>query len=62
MEGTAYFVEDQQTSYLKVPFFGSFYSAYITFDLGQSYEYSLVASTDKPYIWLLSHTPTLPVE
>lgn len=58
-EGKAYFVEDNSTGYLKVSFFGPFYGAYIVFDLGKDYEYSLVTSSNKSYLWLLSRTPTL---
>lgn len=58
-EGKAYFVEDEHTGYFKVSFFGPFYSSYIIFDLGENYEYSLVTSTNKSYLWLLSRTPTL---
>ncbi|MDF1643212.1 MAG: lipocalin family protein [Pseudomonadales bacterium] len=58
-EGKAYFVEDKTTGYLKVSFFGPFYGSYIIFDLGQNYEYSLVTSTDKSYLWLLSRTPVI---
>lgn len=58
-EGKAYFVEDKNTGYLKVSFFGPFYGSYIIFDLGQNYEYSLVTSTDKSYLWLLSRTPAI---
>ncbi len=58
-EGKAYFVEDSQTGYLKVSFFGPFYGAYIVFDLGANYEYSLVTSSNQSYLWLLSRTPQL---
>lgn len=58
-QGKAYFVEDATTGYLKVSFFGPFYGAYIVFDLGEDYEYSLVTSSSKSYAWLLSRTPTL---
>lgn len=58
-QGKAYFVEDSTTGYLKVSFFGPFYGAYIVFDLGEDYEYSLVTSSNKSYLWLLSRTPTL---
>lgn len=58
-EGKAYFVEDTTTGYLKVSFFGPFYGAYIVFDLGENYEYSLVTSSNTSYLWLLSRTPTL---
>ena len=58
-EGKAYFVEDSSTAYLKVSFFGPFYGAYIVFDLGNDYEYSLVTSSNKSYLWLLSRTPVI---
>ena len=47
-EGKAYFVEDSDTAYLKVSFFGPFYGSYIVFDLGKDYEYSLVTSSINP--------------
>jgi len=58
-EGKAHFVKDSNTGHLKVSFFGPFYASYIIFDLGKNYEYSLVTSKDKSYLWLLSRTPTL---
>lgn len=61
-QGKAYFVEDQQTGYLKVSFFGPFYGAYIVFALDDNYQYSLVTGPNKSYLWLLSRTPTLPPE
>lgn len=61
-QGTAYFVEDQQTGYLKVSFFGPFYGSYIIFDLDQDYQYSVVSGPDRSYLWLLSRSPTLPAE
>lgn len=58
-EGKAYFVEDENTGHLKVSFFGPFYGSYIVFSLGENYEYSLVTSSEKSYLWLLSRTPTI---
>jgi apolipoprotein D and lipocalin family protein len=58
-EGKAYFVEANTEGYLKVSFFGPFYGAYIIFDLGLNYEYSLVTSSDRSYLWLLSRTPVI---
>ena len=58
-EGKAYFVKDVHTGHLKVSFFGPFYGSYIIFDLGQNYEYSLVTSSDKSYLWLLSRVPVI---
>lgn len=61
-EGKAYFVNDENTGHLKVSFFGPFYASYVVFELGENYEYSLVTSKDKSYVWLLSRTPTLDSE
>ncbi|MBK1782616.1 lipocalin family protein [Advenella sp. WQ 585] len=58
-EGKAYFVEDSNQGYLKVSFFGPFYGAYVIFDLGKNYEYSLITSHNRDFLWLLSRTPTI---
>lgn len=58
-EGKAYFVENKNTGYLKVSFFGPFYSSYIIFDLDPSYQYSLVTGSNKSYLWILARTPTI---
>ncbi len=56
--GKAYFVEDTDTGYLKVSFFGPFYGSYIVMDT--DYEsYSLISGPDKSYLWILSRTPVL---
>ena len=57
--GKAYFVEDKNTGYLKVSFFGPFYGSYVVFDLDENYQYSLVTGNDKTYFWLLARTPTI---
>jgi len=57
--GKAYFVEDANTGYLKVSFFGPFYGAYVIFELDkEGYQYSLVSGPDTSYLWLLARTPT----
>ena len=58
-EGKAYFVEDKNTGYLKVSFWGPFYSSYIVFDLDENYQYALVTSSSKSNLWLLARTPTI---
>ncbi len=55
-KGKAYFVNDENTGHLKVSFFGPFYGSYIVFELGDDYEYSMITSSDKSYLWLLSRT------
>lgn len=58
--GKAYFVEGKDIGYLKVSFFGPFYSSYIVFELDENYQYALVTGSDKSYLWILSRTPTIP--
>ena len=56
--GKAYFVEDENTGYLKVSFFGPFYGSYVVFELDKdAYQYAFVAGYNKSYLWLLSRTP-----
>jgi apolipoprotein D and lipocalin family protein len=58
--GKAYFVEQSDSAYLKVSFFGPFYGSYIVFDLDQAnYQYSMVSGPNKSYLWILSRTPTM---
>ncbi|PCC99420.1 lipocalin family protein [Halopseudomonas pelagia] len=62
-EGKAYFVEDEQTGYLKVSFFGPFYGAYGIFGLDQeNYQYSWVSGPNTDYLWLLAREPQIPEE
>lgn len=57
-EGKAYFVEDDNTGYLKVSFFGPFYGSYVIFELEQdNYDYAFVSGPDTSYLWLLARTP-----
>ncbi|CAA0106594.1 Outer membrane lipoprotein Blc [BD1-7 clade bacterium] len=66
-EGKAYFVNSDDTGYLKVSFFGPFYGAYVVFDLEpqidtsntdqKPYQLSYVSGPDTSYLWLLSRTP-----
>jgi apolipoprotein D and lipocalin family protein len=58
-EGRGYFVRSTEEGYLKVSFFGPFYGSYVVFELGEDYEYSMVTSSDRSYLWLLSRTPTI---
>lgn len=57
-EGKAYFVQDPNTGFLKVSFFGPFYGSYIVMDT--DYEnYTMISGPDLSYFWILSRTPTL---
>jgi apolipoprotein D and lipocalin family protein len=59
-EGKAYFVEDKNTGYLKVSFFGPFYGSYIVFALdAENYQYAMVSGPDKSYLWILARNPSL---
>jgi len=58
-EGKAFFVEDKNTGYLKVSFFGPFYGSYVIFELDKDYRYAFITSSDKSYLWFLSRTATI---
>lgn len=62
-EGKAFFVEDSETGYLKVSFFGPFYGSYVIFELDQeNYQYAFISGPDHDYLWLLARTPDLSAE
>ncbi|GAM62489.1 lipoprotein Blc [Vibrio ishigakensis] len=57
-EGKAYFVESEDTGYLKVSFFGPFYGSYVVFELDkQDYQYAFISGPNHDYLWFLSRTP-----
>ena len=58
-EGKAYFVGDPGVGQLKVSFFGPFYGAYNVFELGENYEYSMVAGANRSYLWILARKAQL---
>lgn len=58
--GKAYFVEDEDTGYLKVSFFGPFYGSYVVFELDHAdYQYAFISGPDTSYLWLLARTPSV---
>jgi len=58
--GKAFFVEEPNTGYLKVSFFGPFYGSYVIFELDrEDYQYAFISGPDNSYLWLLSRTPTV---
>lgn len=59
-EGKAYFIGESSVGRLKVSFFGPFYGAYNVFELGENYEYSVVAGPDHSYLWILARQAQLP--
>ena len=57
-EGKAFFVDETDSGYLKVSFFGPFYGSYIVFELEKKdYQYAFVSGPDTSYLWLLARTP-----
>jgi len=60
--GKADFAEAADQGYLKVSFFGPFYSSYVVFDLGEDYQYAFVSGASTDYLWLLSRTPKISPE
>ncbi len=60
--GKAYFADQADTGFLKVSFFGPFYSSYVIFYLDDNYQTALVSGPNKSYFWILSRTPTIPDE
>lgn len=57
-QGKAHFAGDKNEGYLKVSFFGPFYSSYVIFELdNEFYDYAFVSGPDKSYLWLLARKP-----
>ncbi len=58
--GKAFFVREADEGYLKVSFFGPFYSTYVVFGLDyENYQYAFISGPNESYLWLLSRTPTV---
>jgi apolipoprotein D and lipocalin family protein len=47
---------------LKVTFFWPFYGDYWIIKLGDNYEYSVVGTPDRKYLWVLCRTPQMDSE
>jgi len=59
-KGKAYFVRNKNEAYLKVSFFGPFYSSYVVFELDkENYQYAFVSGYNQSYLWLLSRSPKI---
>lgn len=56
--GEAYAL-DSTNSKLKVSFFKPFYGDYWIIDLDKNYNYALVGSPNREYLWILSRTKTI---
>ncbi len=58
--GKAYFARDVDEGYLKVSFFGPFYSSYVVFGLDhEDYQYAFISGQNESYLWLLSRTKSV---
>jgi len=57
--GKAFVVDGSNNSKLKVQFFWPFKGDYWILELGADYEYALVGSPSREYLWILSRTPKL---
>ena len=59
-KGKAFFAGKSSEGYLKVSFFGPFYSSYVVFELDKdNYQYAFVSGPNTSYLWLLARTPTI---
>lgn len=57
--GTAKVVDRATNAKLKVTFFWPFYGDYWILDLGENYDYAVVGTPDRKYLWILSRTPKM---
>jgi len=58
--GTAYPVEGSGNARLRVSFFWPFYGDYWVLGLDPDYQWAVVGSPQRDYLWILSRTPSLP--
>ena len=52
-------VDKQTGAKLKVTFFWPFYGDYWIIKLGENYDYSVVGTPNRKYLWILSRTPKM---
>jgi apolipoprotein D and lipocalin family protein len=56
-KGRAKVVDKNSGAKLKVTFFWPFYGDYWIINLGKDYEYTVVGTPNRKYLWILSRTP-----
>jgi len=56
-KGKAKVVDENSGAKLKVTFFWPFYGDYWIIDLGKDYDYAVVGTPNRKYLWILSRTP-----
>lgn len=58
-KGKAKVVDKMTNAKLKVTFFWPFYGDYWIISLGETYDYAVVGTPDRKYLWILSRTPKM---
>jgi apolipoprotein D and lipocalin family protein len=58
--GKAKVVDTQSNAKLKVTFFWPFYGDYWILKLDPDYQYAIVGTPSREYVWILSRTPIIP--
>jgi len=58
-KGKAKVVDKTSGAKLKVTFFWPFYGDYWIIDLGKDYDYAVVGTPNRKYLWILSRTPQM---
>jgi apolipoprotein D and lipocalin family protein len=58
-KGTAKVVDKSTDAKLKVTFFWPFYGDYWIINLGSDYDYAVVGTPNRKYLWILSRTPQM---
>jgi apolipoprotein D and lipocalin family protein len=61
-KGRAWVVDSASSARLKVSFFWPFRGDYWIIDLGPEYEYAVVGTPNRKYLWILSRTPEMEPE
>jgi apolipoprotein D and lipocalin family protein len=58
-KGKAKVVDKSSGAKLKVTFFWPFYGDYWIIDLGKDYDYAVVGTPNRKYLWILNRTPKM---
>jgi apolipoprotein D and lipocalin family protein len=58
-KGKAKVVDKNSNAKLKVTFFWPFYGDYWIIKLGNDYDYAVVGTPNRKYLWILSRTPQM---
>jgi apolipoprotein D and lipocalin family protein len=59
VKGKAKVVDKNSGAKLKVTFFWPFYGDYWIINLGDNYDYAVVGTPNRKYLWILSRTPQM---